>query len=758
MKILTAFAGFCLLWAQATGQTLTPPVIDGTIDAVWSTTPQLDAAKTVMNQGVTNAADFSGFSRVLWDNTAIYLLAVVNDDILVNNMPTSSDNDCVEFYLDLDNSKNACDGCSWPAHSYDPNDFQFRFVWGKDGVAAYKHYLVKGGELDAGFDLDGIQSAQNRTATPGTWVMEVKIPWSNLLFAPVAVNGKTGFDFEMIDNDGTARDARFGWNHTADNAWQTPSIFGTLKMLANGAIEIANDLVPPPAPVVTAAADPNGPNINLSWNAVTDDQGTVVRYDIYNGLKLFVASTTNLTYMVTGLQWSTDYTYYLKAIDNSQNHSDFSNPATARVIDMPTDDKVPPTNPVVSAKQVKNWVQLTWTASTDNLGVEGYKVYETLTANVALKTLPANQLFYLADRKGGADLAENTAYTFYVAAFDKAGNESVRVPGTATTGVKGLIYKTKYIAAPNVTIDGLSDDAVWGSLDKALIDKVHQGTAVDPTDLSGFFKAFADLNNLYLYIEINDESLNAWDGISGYPNPNYMYDAIEVFFSMTNAYNHNPLKAGDSQLRFNYDVSDQITGQWGTPTGQVQLGPKDSKKDADLNITFAQALFPDNSGYSFEAKIPLNKLADLAGGFIPYSGARIGFDVNYLDNDGTVDANNNAARQNVYAWGNTSGIDTWNNTANLATMEFTGGPSGIAQIKQAAFEVYPNPVTNMLTVTLTDITRVEIFNLTGAMVYQEKAITRDRMMIDLSGLSQGTYLLKVFNHEGISGNQLIIKE
>jgi endo-1,4-beta-xylanase len=237
MKIVAAFAGFCLLWAHATGQTFTPPVIDGTIDAVWSTTPQLDATKTVMNQGVTNTADFSGFCRVLWDNTAIYLLAVVHDDILVNNMATSSDNDCVEFYLDLDNSKNACDECPWPAHAYDPNDFQFRFVWGKDGVAAYKHFLVKGGELDTGFDLDGIFSAQNRTATPGTWVIEVKIPWTNLLFAPVPVNSKIGYDFEMIDNDGTARDARFGWNHTADNAWQAPAIFGILKMLASGVVE-----------------------------------------------------------------------------------------------------------------------------------------------------------------------------------------------------------------------------------------------------------------------------------------------------------------------------------------------------------------------------------------------------------------------------------------------------------------------------------------------------------------------------------------
>jgi chitodextrinase len=70
-----------------------------------------------------------------------------------------------------------------------------------------------------------------------------------------------------------------------------------------------------------------------------------------------------------------------------------------------------------------NSIQLTWTASTDNTGVAGYKVYRdgTLVGTTA----------YLFWQDIG--LAANTTYTYTVAAYDIIGNTSAAAPVTART-------------------------------------------------------------------------------------------------------------------------------------------------------------------------------------------------------------------------------------------------------------------------------------------------------------------------------------
>lgn len=71
---------------------------------------------------------------------------------------------------------------------------------------------------------------------------------------------------------------------------------------------------------------------------------------------------------------------------------------------------------------------LTWAASTDNVGVAGYRVYNS--ANALLATVSATT----ANITG---LAPSTAYTFYVKAFDAAGNVSNASGNVAATTAAG---------------------------------------------------------------------------------------------------------------------------------------------------------------------------------------------------------------------------------------------------------------------------------------------------------------------------------
>lgn len=189
-----------------------PITIDGTIDGVWdnSNVMPLNATK-LLSGAVTNASDLSGYGKMLWDNTNLYLLAIVTDDTKKNDSPNSYDDDQVEFYLDLDNAK---------ATAYDANDFQYSFGW-DDGT-------VVGIIPSTGPTTNIVYSA---VSTANGYVIEAKIPWATLKTTPSA--GKIlGIDFMINDDDdGSGRDGKLSWYAAKDEAYKDASLFGTGKLI-----------------------------------------------------------------------------------------------------------------------------------------------------------------------------------------------------------------------------------------------------------------------------------------------------------------------------------------------------------------------------------------------------------------------------------------------------------------------------------------------------------------------------------------------
>ncbi len=96
-------------------------------------------------------------------------------------------------------------------------------------------------------------------------------------------------------------------------------------------------------------------------------------------------------------------------------------------VTIPPPDTQPPTAPtgLTATAAGANQINLTWTASTDNVGVAGYMVFRN-----ASRVGTTSSLFY-----SDTGLSANTTYTYTVSAFDAAGNVSpLSNPAVATTG------------------------------------------------------------------------------------------------------------------------------------------------------------------------------------------------------------------------------------------------------------------------------------------------------------------------------------
>ncbi len=185
----------------------------------------------------------------------------------------------------------------------------------------------------------------------------------------------------------------------------------------------APDTTPPSQPTSLSAITASGTQINLSWIGATDNVGVAGYRVLRNDVQIGTTTAPTTTYTDTGLTPGTTYTYTVTAVDAAGNVSLPS--ATATATTTPPDTTAPsqPTGLTATAASGSQ-INLAWTASTDNVGVTGYRVFRngTLVATSTTTTY------------GDAGLTAATTYTYAVAAVDAAGNVSVQsATASATT-------------------------------------------------------------------------------------------------------------------------------------------------------------------------------------------------------------------------------------------------------------------------------------------------------------------------------------
>lgn len=93
-------------------------------------------------------------------------------------------------------------------------------------------------------------------------------------------------------------------------------------------------------------------------------------------------------------------------------------------------------------------------------------------------------------------------------------------------------------------------------------------------------------------------------------------------------------------------------------------------------------------------------------------------------------------------------------TANLYYIGISYSTSGTTSAKVGDVKLYPNPIINSLIVSSNDtVKKVEVFSMNGVLLKRELTNVNN---IDVSNLSQGSYLVKVFTETGVH-KQTIIK-
>ena len=226
-------------------------------------------------------------------------------------------------------------------------------------------------------------------------------------FNDTGLTASTSYSYRVRANDAAGNNSAY--SNTASATTQTPP-----------------DTTPPTAPTNLTATAASTTQINLSWTASTDNVG-VAGYLVErcSGAAcanfVQIATPTGTTFNDTGLTASTSYSYRVRADDAAGNDSAYSNTASATTQTPP--DTTPPTAPtnLTATAASTSQINLTWTASTDNVGVTGYKVERcsgAACANFVQIATPTTTTF------NDTGLTASTSYSYRVRANDAAGNNS----------------------------------------------------------------------------------------------------------------------------------------------------------------------------------------------------------------------------------------------------------------------------------------------------------------------------------------------
>ncbi len=187
----------------------------------------------------------------------------------------------------------------------------------------------------------------------------------------------------------------------------------------------SQDTQAPTVPTNLAAVPANATQVNLNWSASTDNVG-VTGYTVYrNGSSVGTVSGATLTYSDITVTPSTTYSYVVDAFDLAGNHSAGSTPASVTTPALP-DSQAPsvPTN-LAAVASSPTQVDLSWAASTDNVGVTGYSVYR---GGSLMTTVSGSTLAY-----SDTSVVPATSYSYTVDAFDLAGNHSAQTNSVSIT-------------------------------------------------------------------------------------------------------------------------------------------------------------------------------------------------------------------------------------------------------------------------------------------------------------------------------------
>jgi chitodextrinase len=181
-----------------------------------------------------------------------------------------------------------------------------------------------------------------------------------------------------------------------------------------------SDSTAPTKPSTPAVSSSSATSVSLTWGASTDNVA-VIGYGVYlNGSRVLTVSQLSTT--VSGLACGLAYTFGVDAYDAAGNRSARAETTTTTSACADSQAPTAPFN-VAAISRTDTSIALTWSPSTDNVGVVGYGLYRGGTL-VGTSQTPIGVF---------AGLTCNQNYTLAVDAYDAAGNRSSKITTMVAT-------------------------------------------------------------------------------------------------------------------------------------------------------------------------------------------------------------------------------------------------------------------------------------------------------------------------------------
>ncbi|MFD1064202.1 DUF6265 family protein [Winogradskyella litorisediminis] len=207
------------------------PIIDGKAnEAIWGKSKWYPMNQLWLGEAYSED-DFQGRYKLAWTEDALYLLAEITDDILLDKekdpLKAWWDDDCLEIFVDEDNSGGN--------HQFNHNAFAY-------------HIALDGNVVDMSTEKKGIlfnsHITSKRITTRNQSVWEVKISLYDNTYnesgtnfpVKLSANKNIGFALAYCDNDNSATRENFIGSvkvegEDKNRGWIDASIFGTLLLV-----------------------------------------------------------------------------------------------------------------------------------------------------------------------------------------------------------------------------------------------------------------------------------------------------------------------------------------------------------------------------------------------------------------------------------------------------------------------------------------------------------------------------------------------
>jgi YD repeat-containing protein len=242
-----------------------------------------------------------------------------------------------------------------------------------------------------------------------------------------------------------------------------------------------------------------------SWTAATDNVG-VAGYDYKVNSGSWQSLGNVVSVSLNSLSAATSYTVSVRARDASGNLSPASSGTFA------TTDTSAPTTPTSLSASAPNstTVNLIWTASTDNVGVSGYRIRRGGTQIGTSATTAYTD----------TTVSGSTAYSYTVSAYDAAGNASAQSsPANVTTPdtippstPSGLSATAASATQVNLTWNASSDTGGSGLAGYRIY---RNGAHISSTASASYSDTSASASTAYSYTVVAYDNAN---NLSGHSN------------------------------------------------------------------------------------------------------------------------------------------------------------------------------------------------------------------------------------------------